>query len=77
MECIKAGLDMKYWRDKLGREMDFVVCDDTKILGALECKKGDSKTESFHTFVRKYEKIPARIVTEDSVFKSVDILKGI
>lgn len=74
MELIKAGLEVKYWRDKLNREMDFIVYKDNKILGAIESKKSGKYTESFDIFRKAYPHIEASIVTEDMVFKAVDRL---
>ena len=75
MELIKADLDIKYWRDKQNREMDFVVYKDNKIIAAIESKKGGKCTESFNAFRKIYANIMARIVTEDNVFRTVDLLK--
>lgn len=75
MELIKAGFDIKYWRDKQNREMDFVVYRGNKLVVALESKKSGKYTESFNVFKKAYADISARIVTEDSVFSVVDLLK--
>jgi uncharacterized protein len=76
MELIKAGFDIKYWRDKRDREMDFVVSKDNKIVAALESKRGGKYTESFDAFRKAYAGIAARIVTEETVFREVDSLKA-
>src|SRR3990167_9288516 len=39
MELIKAGFDIKYWKDKQNREMDFVVYRDNKVITAIESKR--------------------------------------
>lgn len=75
MELIKAGFDIKYWRDKQNREMDFVVYKDNKIITALEAKRGGKHTASFNAFRKEYASIAARVVTEADVFGTVDSLK--
>jgi uncharacterized protein len=72
MEFIKADFDVKYWKDKQNREMDFVVYKDNKIITAIESKRGGKYTESFNAFKKTYGGIDARIVTEDNVFETVD-----
>lgn len=71
MELIKNGLDVKYWRDKQSREMDFIVYKDNKIVKALESKRSGKYTESFNVFKNEYMDIPAEIVTEDTVFSII------
>jgi predicted AAA+ superfamily ATPase len=75
MEVFKQGLDLKYWRDKQGREMDFVVYDENRILKALEAKRSGRSTESFKAFIDKYSEINAKIVTEVNVFEVIDELR--
>jgi predicted AAA+ superfamily ATPase len=75
MEVFKQGLDLKYWRDKQGREMDFVVYDENRILKALEAKRSGRSTESFKAFIDKYSEINAKIVTEENVFEVIDELR--
>ena len=75
MELIKSGFDIKYWKDKQNREMDFVVYRDNKVIGAIESKKRGRYTESFNAFRKSYPDISARIVTEDTVFETVDSLR--
>ncbi|MDO8668625.1 MAG: ATP-binding protein [bacterium] len=75
MELIKAGFDVKYWRDKQNREMDFVVYKDNKIIAAIEAKRGGKYSESFNTFKRLYADIEASVITEETVFSAVDSLK--
>ena len=76
MELIKAGFDIKYWRDKQSREMDFVVYKENKVITAIESKRSGKSTENFEAFRKAYTDIEARIVTEDNVFETVDSLKN-
>jgi uncharacterized protein len=71
MELVKAGFDIKYWRDKQDREMDFIVYKDNKIIIGLESKIGGKYTESFNTFKKTYPGIETKIVTEENVFDEV------
>ncbi|MEK7634822.1 MAG: ATP-binding protein [Patescibacteria group bacterium] len=75
MELVKADFNIKYWRNKQDREMDFVVYKDNKIIVALESKIGGKHTESFNEFKKNYSGIEAKIVTESNVFEIVDFLK--
>ncbi len=75
MELVKAGFHVKYWKDKQDREMDFVVYKDNKIIGAIESKIGGKFTESFNAFKRTYPDIEAKIVTENNVFETMELLK--
>lgn len=76
MELVKAGFDIKYWKDKQNREMDFVVYKDNKVITAIESKKSGRYTESFNVFKKSYPDIQAHIVTEDIVFATTDSLKN-
>jgi predicted AAA+ superfamily ATPase len=41
MDMIRSVTDeqkIHYWRDKSGREMDFIICQDEKHVHAIECK---------------------------------------
>ena len=76
MELIKIGFDIKYWRDKRNREIDFVVYKDNKVITAIESKSGGRYTESFNAFRKSYTDITARVITEDTVFMVVDDLKN-
>lgn len=75
MELIKEGFEIKYWRDKQNREMDFVVYKDNKIVMAIEAKRSGRYTESFDAFRKAYINIAAQVVTEENVFEKVDLLK--
>lgn len=75
MELIKANFEIKYWRDKQNREMDFVVYKDNKIITAIESKRGGKHTESFNTFRKAYTDIAARIAAENTIFRIIDLLK--
>jgi predicted AAA+ superfamily ATPase len=75
MELIKAGFEIKYWRDKQNREMDFVIYKDNKIVMAIESKRGGKYTESFNAFKKAYGSTEARIVTEGNIFETVNFLK--
>lgn len=75
MELIKANFEIKYWRDKQNREMDFVVYKDNKIITAIESKRGGKHTESFNTFRKAYTDIVARIAAENTIFRIIDLLK--
>jgi hypothetical protein len=55
--------------------MDFVVYKDNKIVTAIESKRDGKYTESFNAFRKAYGGIVARVVTEDNVFETVDLLK--
>ncbi len=72
MELIKSGHTVKYWRDKQGREMDFVVFKDNKVVKAIESKKGGKYTESFHSFVKAYPRIEATIISEENLFETIN-----
>lgn len=75
MELIKAGFGIKYWRNKQGMEMDFVVHEDSKLVVALESKVSGKSTKSFDYFKKLYPQIISKIVTEDTVFETVDSLR--
>lgn len=68
MELIKNEKEIKYWRDKQKREMDFIILEDNKIIGAIEAKSGGKKTESYNTFTKKYPDINTKIVDKSNVF---------
>lgn len=74
MEVLKKNMECKYWRDKRGHEMDFVIFDGAKPLRALEAKVGGDTTNSFTEFRRAYQHIPADIVTEGDVEYDVFIV---
>ncbi len=74
MELIKSNFDIKYWRDKQKREMDFIVYRDNKIIRAIESKMGGKYTESFYEFKKSYPDINVNIVTGDNVF---DVIGGL
>lgn len=74
MELIKADFDMKYWRDKQNREMDFVVYKDNKTIKAIESKMSGKYTDSFDAFIKAYPDIPASVVTEDNIFETIDLM---
>lgn len=74
MELLKKGLDCRYWRTKLGQEMDFVISQDNKIIAALEAKIGGQPTKSFNTFQKSYKDISAQLVTSENVFRILDRL---
>ena len=74
MELLKKGFNIKYWRDKQKREMDFVVFNDMKVITALESKSGGKTSQSFFAFKKNYPAISASVVTHEDVFKVIDAL---
>ncbi len=75
MESLKKGFECRYWRTKLGQEMDFVMYKDNKILAALEAKVGGQYTKSFGAFKNTYKEISAHLVTPENVFQTMDVLR--
>jgi predicted AAA+ superfamily ATPase len=71
MELIKNEYEIKYWRDKQQREMDFVLFKDNKVVKAVEAKTSGKQTSSFAAFHQKYPEIEASIVTKEIVFDIV------
>lgn len=74
MELIKKDFDCKYWRDKRGREMDFVVYRGNKIIRAIESKLSGKFTASFYAFQKMYPEIDGCVVTAEDVFGTIDSL---
>jgi len=75
MELIKKDFDCRYWRTKIGQEMDFVVYKDNKILTAIEAKSGGQYTKSFSAFQNSHKDIGANLVTSANVFQILDKLR--
>ena len=63
MESIKRNFDIKYWRDKSGNEMDFILSIDSNVFCAIEAKSGNKTGRSFAVFKSRYPGI--RIVILD------------
>ena len=72
MELLKNEREVKYWRNKQGKEMDFVVFQNNKAERALEAKSSGKYTDSFSTFRNRYPEIPAHIITSENVFGGID-----
>jgi predicted AAA+ superfamily ATPase len=71
MELIKHEYEIKYWRDKQKREMDFVLFKNNKVIQAIEAKSSGKPTLSFVAFQQKYPQIEAAVVTRGTVFDIV------
>jgi hypothetical protein len=67
MELIKKNYEIKYWRDKNGNEMDFVIFDDNKLLKAVESKMGGYITKSIKVFQDKYKDVKVEIISPDNL----------
>lgn len=75
MELIKREYEIKYWRDKQKREMDFVISSNNKVVQAIEAKSADRHTESFQEFVARYPQIKSDLVSKNTVFNLLAELK--
>lgn len=60
MELMKNEYEIKYWRDKQKREMDFVLLKNNKVVQAVEAKSADRYTESFFGVYQKISKYSSR-----------------
>ena len=66
----RLGLRMlRYWRDKQGHEVDFVVVPRGRPPIAIECKWSDRDFDasSLRSFLRAYPRATAYVVTHDAV----------
>ncbi|MBI5390222.1 ATP-binding protein [Candidatus Woesearchaeota archaeon] len=65
-ECIKAGIDLKYWRTKAKAEVDFIVEKGSTII-PIEIKSSLQKpelTRSYWSFLEKYKPEKGFVLSE-------------
>ncbi len=69
IESKKKGYTVRYWRDKPGNEVDFIIWKEDGEKFAYECKSGPAQsTRGSHVFSAVYSDIPLKYVDKASIF---------